>query len=62
MVDLNGEPAEPHAAAKRRLAAAVEAAHDEIIALSHRIHAHPEPAFEEHQAASWVAEAMARHG
>jgi amidohydrolase len=30
--------------------------------LSHRIHANPEVAFEEHQAAGWVVEALARHG
>ena len=51
-------PAEPYADAKARLAAAVEAARDEIIDLSHRIHANPEPAFEERQAAAWVAEAL----
>lgn len=62
MVDLNGEPAEPHAAVKRRIAAAVQGAGDEIIELSHRIHANPEPAFEEYQAASWVADAVSRHG
>jgi len=55
-------PAEPHGRPKARLAAAVEAARDEILALSHRIHANPEPAFEEHQAARWVAEAVAGHG
>ena len=44
--------------AKARLAAAVEAARGEILDLSHRIHANPEPAFEEHQAAAWVAEAL----
>jgi amidohydrolase len=47
---------------KTRLAAAVQANRDEIIELSHRIHANPEVAFEEHQAAGWVAEAIARHG
>jgi amidohydrolase len=47
---------------KRRIASVVEAHRDEILELSHRIHAHPEPAFEEHQAARWVAEAVARHG
>jgi amidohydrolase len=47
---------------KHRVAEAVEQARAEIIDLSHRIHAHPEPAFEEHQAAAWVAEAVARHG
>jgi amidohydrolase len=55
-------PAEPHAEAKARLAAAVDDARDEIIDLSRRIHAHPEPAFEEIQAATWVAEALRRHG
>jgi amidohydrolase len=55
-------PAEPHVEAKIRLAEAVEAARDEIIDLSHRIHAHPEPAFEERRAAGWVAEILRRHG
>ena len=55
-------PAEPHAEAKARLAAAVETARDEILDLSHRIHADPEPAFEEHHAAAWIAEVLARHG
>ena len=56
------EPADPEAASKRRIAAAVDAARDEIIELSHRIHAHPEVAFEEEQASAWVAETLARHG
>jgi amidohydrolase len=55
-------PAEPHADSKARLAAAVEASRDEIIGLSHRIHANPEPAFEERQAAGWVAEILRAHG
>lgn len=55
-------PAEPFVDAKRRIAAAVEANRDEILELSHRIHANPEPAFEERQAAGWVAEIVARHG
>ena len=55
-------PAEPFADVKQRAAAAVEAARDEIIDLSHRIHADPEPAFEEHHAAAWVAEILDRHG
>ena len=55
-------PAGPYAEAKARLAAAVEAARPEIVELCHRVHANPEPAFEEHQAAAWVAEAVARHG
>ena len=40
----------------------MEAAREEILDLSHRIHANPEPAFEEVRAAAWVAEAVARHG
>jgi amidohydrolase len=56
------EPAAPHQDVKARLAAAVEAHRDEILDLSHRIHANPEPAYEERLAARWVAEALARHG
>jgi amidohydrolase len=48
--------------AKQRLADAVQAARDEILDLSHRIHANPEPAFEEHQASTWVADVIRRHG
>jgi amidohydrolase len=55
-------PAEPNADAKVRLVAAIEGARDEILDLSHRIHAHPEPAYEEVQAATWVAETLRRHG
>jgi amidohydrolase len=56
------QPARPHAEIKARIAVAVEAARDEIVDLSHRIHANPEPAFEEYQASAWVAEALRRHG
>jgi amidohydrolase len=55
-------PAQPHAEVKARLAAAVEASRDEIIELSHRIHANPEVAYEERQAAAWVADALRNHG
>jgi amidohydrolase len=55
-------PAPPYEDVKARLAAAVEASSAEIVELSHRIHANPEPAFEEHQSAAWVAEALAGHG
>jgi amidohydrolase len=55
-------PAEPFADVKARLAEVVERNRDEIVDLSHRIHAAPEPAFEEHQAAGWVAESLRRHG
>jgi amidohydrolase len=60
LIDMR--PAEPHADEKARIAAAVEAAREEILDLSRRIHAAPEPAFEEHRAARWVAEAIWRHG
>ncbi|MFL5779071.1 MAG: M20 family metallopeptidase [Chloroflexota bacterium] len=56
------DPTEPQAATKGRIAAAVEAARDEIIDLSHRIHASPEPAYEEVRAAGWIAEGLRRHG
>lgn len=63
MSDLRSvRPAEPRADLKARIASAVEGARDEILDLSHRIHANPEPAFEEHQAAAWVAETLRRHG
>ena len=55
-------PAEPFADLKARVAEAVESARTEILDLSHRIHANPEPAFEEHQASAWVAEVIGRHG
>ena len=55
-------PAEPQVDLKTSVAAAVEAARSEILDLSHRIHANPEPAFEEHQAATWVAEVLRDHG
>ena len=52
----------PRADAKRRIAQIVEAHRTEILDLSHRIHADPEPAFAERHAATWVAQAVARHG
>jgi amidohydrolase len=55
-------PAGPFAEEKAAATAAVLAARDEILDLSHRIHANPEPAFEEVKAAAWVAEVVARHG
>ncbi len=39
-----------------------EAARAGLIALSHRIHAHPEIGFEEEQSSDWVAEALADAG
>ncbi|KOG87006.1 peptidase M20, partial [Streptomyces varsoviensis] len=37
---------------------AVAAAADDVLALGHRIHAHPEVAWEEEKAARWVAGAL----
>jgi amidohydrolase len=39
-----------------------DAARDGLVALSHRIHAHPELGFEEEQASSWLCEALADSG
>ena len=47
---------------KRRVGAAVEARREQLIAMSHAIHATPEPAFEEHQASTRVAEAIRHAG
>jgi len=58
----SAEPTGPGAEAKHRLAGAVLSAADEILDLSHRIHATPEVAFEERQAATLVAETLRRHG
>jgi amidohydrolase len=44
------------------LRAAVEGVLPEATELSHRVHAHPEIAFQERQAATWTAELLARHG
>ncbi|MGH2429469.1 MAG: M20 family metallopeptidase [Candidatus Limnocylindria bacterium] len=47
-------------------AGAVDAAIDHVLGdaleLSHRVHAHPEIAFEERQAAAWTADLLARNG
>jgi amidohydrolase len=45
-----------------RITAAIDAAADDLVALARRIHAHPETAFNEHQAAAWLTETLARHG
>ncbi|MFE6157797.1 M20 family metallopeptidase [Streptomyces sp. NPDC056486] len=49
-------------AAKEAAARHISAAADDLIALSHRIHAHPELAFEEHLASRWVADALSDAG
>jgi amidohydrolase len=59
---MTTRPAAPFADAKALLAAAVEANRAEILDLSHRIHANPEPAFEEVKAATWIAAILAQHG
>lgn len=41
---------------------AAYAARDETVALSHRIHAHPELAWQEHRACGWVGEALTAAG
>jgi amidohydrolase len=45
-----------------RLQAAVDGILPESLELSHRVHANPEIAYQERQAAAWTAELMARHG
>ena len=52
----------PFADVKARAAAAVEASREELLDLSHRIHANPEPAFEERYASAACAEVIERHG
>src|SRR5438034_8472160 len=47
-------PMDARAAAGERVAAS----RDRLVALSHRIHAHPELAFEEERASTWCAEAL----
>jgi amidohydrolase len=44
--------------AKQAARALVERARDELVALSHRIHAHPELGFEEEQACAWLCETL----
>lgn len=55
---MTAEPRPALGATKPRIGAAIEAARETLIDLSHRIHANPEPAFEERQAAAWVAEIL----
>ena len=59
---LEHAPAPPDQRIKRRIAEAIERHRTELLELSHRIHANPEPAFEERQAATWVADALRRGG
>src|SRR5436305_4195209 len=48
--------------AKQAVRDLVEAAGDELVDLSHRIHANPELKFEEEQSSAWCAEALADAG
>jgi amidohydrolase len=48
--------------AKERIAAAVSDARDQLVALSHRLHAYPEVAWTEERAAVWVAAELAGAG
>jgi len=47
---------------KQEARAAVEAAGDVLVGLSHRVHAHPEINFEEERSSAWVAGALADGG
>ena len=40
----------------------IAAAENELLALSHRVHAHPELKFEEERSSAWVAGVLADHG
>jgi amidohydrolase len=48
--------------AKTAARAAFERAQDDLVGLSHRIHAHPEVKWEEELSSAWVAEALAGFG
>src|ERR687883_376181 len=48
--------------AKTAARTAFERARDDLVGLSHRIHAHPEIKWEEEQSSAWVAEALAGYG
>lgn len=50
------------AALKSRALAAIDAHAAELIALSHRIHAHPEVAYQEVQASGWLTAALREQG
>ena len=49
-------------AVRESIAATIATRTDDLLSLSHRIHANPEVAWEERQAAAWVGEAMAAAG
>lgn len=47
---------------KTKIAEAVDGLADELEALSHRIHANPELAYQEEQASAWLCEFLAQKG
>ena len=49
-------------AVRERVQRRVSADATNLVSLSHRIHAHPEPAWQEHRAAGWVGDALAAAG
>src|SRR5260370_20806601 len=46
--------------AKDQARSRIAAAADQLLELSHRIHAHPETAWQEHRAAGWLTDALDR--
>ena len=48
--------------AKEAARARIDARRDDLLDLSHRIHAHPETAFKEERSSAWVADALAAAG
>src|SRR5260370_5425200 len=48
--------------AKDQARSRIAAAADQLLELSHRIHAHPETAWQEHRAAGWLTDALDRLG
>ncbi len=52
----------PNSGAMERLPAAIAEILPEALDLSHRVHAHPEIAFQERQASAWTADLLASHG
>lgn len=49
---------DPKQTARERL----DGVRDSLVALSHRIHEHPEPAYQEEQASAWLADLLAQAG
>jgi metal-dependent amidase/aminoacylase/carboxypeptidase family protein len=48
--------------AKDQARSRIAGAADQLLELSHRIHAHPETSWQEHQAADWLTDALDRLG